>query len=123
MIFVCPSQLSLLMLSFLPCTVVNCIQCHPYDCVIATSGIDNTIKVGSIIYIYIYISIIYIYIYISWLDLYKKRWYLIRNGNLDVDLDSKFTGPFNCGWGSSRTRDCKCVRCYGGKSAQIMPHS
>ncbi|XP_019174931.1 PREDICTED: WD and tetratricopeptide repeats protein 1-like isoform X4 [Ipomoea nil] len=25
--------------------VVNCIQCHPYDCVVATSGIDNTIKI------------------------------------------------------------------------------
>ncbi|XP_078433409.1 transducin family protein / WD-40 repeat family protein isoform X2 [Wolffia australiana] len=25
-------------------TVVNCIQCHPFDCAIATSGIDNTIK-------------------------------------------------------------------------------
>ncbi|OAY85694.1 WD and tetratricopeptide repeats protein 1 [Ananas comosus] len=24
--------------------VVNCIQCHPFDCAIATSGIDNTIK-------------------------------------------------------------------------------
>ncbi|XP_022133751.1 WD and tetratricopeptide repeats protein 1 isoform X3 [Momordica charantia] len=24
--------------------VVNCVQCHPYDCAIATSGIDNTIK-------------------------------------------------------------------------------
>ncbi|KAL6527287.1 hypothetical protein OROGR_016377 [Orobanche gracilis] len=25
--------------------VVNCIQCHPYDAVIATSGIDSTIKI------------------------------------------------------------------------------
>ncbi|KAI4346223.1 hypothetical protein L6164_013292 [Bauhinia variegata] len=25
-------------------TVVNCVQCHPFDCVAATSGIDNTIK-------------------------------------------------------------------------------
>ncbi|KAI4307464.1 hypothetical protein L6164_030648 [Bauhinia variegata] len=25
-------------------TVVNCVQCHPFDCVVATSGIDNTIK-------------------------------------------------------------------------------
>ncbi|KAH6781188.1 transducin family protein / WD-40 repeat family protein [Perilla frutescens var. hirtella] len=25
--------------------VVNCIQCHPYDCVVATSGIDSTIKI------------------------------------------------------------------------------
>ncbi|TMW89482.1 hypothetical protein EJD97_017119 [Solanum chilense] len=25
--------------------VVNCVQCHPYDCVVATSGIDNTIKI------------------------------------------------------------------------------
>ncbi|XP_011012679.1 PREDICTED: WD and tetratricopeptide repeats protein 1 isoform X2 [Populus euphratica] len=25
--------------------VVNCIQCHPFDCVVATSGIDNTIKI------------------------------------------------------------------------------
>lgn len=25
--------------------VVNCIQCHPFDSVIATSGIDNTIKI------------------------------------------------------------------------------
>jgi WD and tetratricopeptide repeat-containing protein 1 len=24
--------------------VVNCVQSHPFDCVIATSGIDNTIK-------------------------------------------------------------------------------
>ncbi|XP_050377111.1 protein ALTERED SEED GERMINATION 2 isoform X2 [Argentina anserina] len=24
--------------------VVNCVQCHPSDCVVATSGIDNTIK-------------------------------------------------------------------------------
>ncbi|MCO5581572.1 hypothetical protein L7F22_035460 [Adiantum nelumboides] len=24
--------------------VVNCVQCHPFDCAIATSGIDNTIK-------------------------------------------------------------------------------
>ncbi|GMI90994.1 ALTERED SEED GERMINATION 2 [Hibiscus trionum] len=24
--------------------VVNCIQCHPFDCFVATSGIDNTIK-------------------------------------------------------------------------------
>ncbi|KAL5558541.1 hypothetical protein UlMin_034752 [Ulmus minor] len=27
--------------------VVNCVQCHPYDCVVATSGIDNTIKIWS----------------------------------------------------------------------------
>nr|GMD41351.1 WD and tetratricopeptide repeats protein 1 isoform X1 [Ipomoea batatas]GMD99565.1 WD and tetratricopeptide repeats protein 1 isoform X1 [Ipomoea batatas]GME00357.1 WD and tetratricopeptide repeats protein 1 isoform X1 [Ipomoea batatas] len=26
-------------------SVVNCIQSHPYDCVVATSGIDNTIKI------------------------------------------------------------------------------
>lgn len=25
--------------------VVNCVQCHPFDCAIATSGIDNTIKI------------------------------------------------------------------------------
>ncbi|KAF3665899.1 WD and tetratricopeptide repeat protein, putative isoform 4 [Capsicum annuum] len=25
--------------------VVNCVQCHPYDCIVATSGIDNTIKI------------------------------------------------------------------------------
>lgn len=25
--------------------VVNCVQSHPFDCAIATSGIDNTIKV------------------------------------------------------------------------------
>ncbi|XP_043713111.1 protein ALTERED SEED GERMINATION 2 [Telopea speciosissima] len=25
--------------------VVNCVQCHPSDCTIATSGIDNTIKI------------------------------------------------------------------------------
>jgi WD and tetratricopeptide repeat-containing protein 1 len=32
---------------FIVClTVVNCIQCHPFDCVVATSGIDNTIKVS-----------------------------------------------------------------------------
>ncbi|GKV09451.1 hypothetical protein SLEP1_g20950 [Rubroshorea leprosula] len=24
--------------------VVNCVQCHPFDCVVATSGIDSTIK-------------------------------------------------------------------------------
>ncbi|CAA6659519.1 unnamed protein product [Spirodela intermedia] len=24
--------------------VVNCVQCHPFDCTVATSGIDNTIK-------------------------------------------------------------------------------
>ncbi|KAL2649169.1 hypothetical protein R1flu_017297 [Riccia fluitans] len=24
--------------------VVNCVQCHPFDCAVATSGIDNTIK-------------------------------------------------------------------------------
>ncbi|KAG5543882.1 hypothetical protein RHGRI_016591 [Rhododendron griersonianum] len=27
--------------------VVNCVQCHPVDCVVATSGIDNTIKIWS----------------------------------------------------------------------------
>lgn len=26
--------------------VVNCVQCHPFDCTIATSGIDSTIKVS-----------------------------------------------------------------------------
>ncbi|CAH9129903.1 unnamed protein product [Cuscuta epithymum] len=26
-------------------TVVNCVQSHPYDCAVATSGIDNTIKI------------------------------------------------------------------------------
>ncbi|KAL0366368.1 UNVERIFIED_CONTAM: WD and tetratricopeptide repeats protein 1 [Sesamum radiatum] len=26
-------------------SLVNCVQCHPYDCVIATSGIDSTIKI------------------------------------------------------------------------------
>ncbi|VFQ79016.1 unnamed protein product [Cuscuta campestris] len=26
-------------------SVVNCIQCHPYDCAVATSGIENTIKI------------------------------------------------------------------------------
>ncbi|MFS7913144.1 putative transcription factor WD40-like family [Helianthus anomalus] len=25
--------------------IVNCVQSHPYDCVVATSGIDNTIKI------------------------------------------------------------------------------
>ncbi|XP_060199008.1 protein ALTERED SEED GERMINATION 2 isoform X1 [Lycium barbarum] len=25
--------------------VVNCVQCHPYDCIVATSGIDSTIKI------------------------------------------------------------------------------
>ncbi|XP_068641447.1 protein ALTERED SEED GERMINATION 2-like isoform X2 [Aristolochia californica] len=25
--------------------VVNCVQCHPFDCTIATSGIDDTIKI------------------------------------------------------------------------------
>jgi WD40 repeat protein len=25
--------------------VVNCVQSHPFDCAVATSGIDNTIKV------------------------------------------------------------------------------
>ncbi|XVE95216.1 hypothetical protein REPUB_Repub02eG0076900 [Reevesia pubescens] len=25
-------------------SVVNCVQCHPFDCVVATSGIDSTIK-------------------------------------------------------------------------------
>jgi WD and tetratricopeptide repeat-containing protein 1 len=25
--------------------VVNCVQCHPFDCAVATSGIDNTIKI------------------------------------------------------------------------------
>ncbi|BBM97154.1 WD and tetratricopeptide repeats protein 1 [Marchantia polymorpha subsp. ruderalis] len=24
--------------------VVNCVQCHPFDCAVATSGLDNTIK-------------------------------------------------------------------------------
>ncbi|XP_024526260.1 WD and tetratricopeptide repeats protein 1 isoform X2 [Selaginella moellendorffii] len=28
-------------------SVVNCIQCHPHDCLVATSGIDNTIKLWS----------------------------------------------------------------------------
>ncbi|XP_039003363.1 WD and tetratricopeptide repeats protein 1-like [Hibiscus syriacus] len=27
--------------------VVNCVQCHPLDCFVATSGIDNTIKLWS----------------------------------------------------------------------------
>ncbi|XP_077213002.1 transducin family protein / WD-40 repeat family protein [Tasmannia lanceolata] len=27
--------------------VVNCVQCHPFDCTIATSGIDTTIKIWS----------------------------------------------------------------------------
>ncbi|XP_039010267.1 WD and tetratricopeptide repeats protein 1-like isoform X3 [Hibiscus syriacus] len=27
--------------------VVNCVQCHPFDCFVATSGIDNTIKLWS----------------------------------------------------------------------------
>lgn len=30
--------------------VVNCIQAHPYDCAVATSGIDNTIKVYDLIF-------------------------------------------------------------------------
>lgn len=34
---------------FLPPTVVNCVQCHPFDFVVATSGIDSTIKVGMMI--------------------------------------------------------------------------
>jgi WD and tetratricopeptide repeat-containing protein 1 len=28
-------------------SVLNCIQCHPFDSVVATSGIDNTIKIWS----------------------------------------------------------------------------
>ncbi|KAK9271061.1 hypothetical protein L1049_026650 [Liquidambar formosana] len=31
--------------SFLGQEVVNCVQCHPFDCTVATSGIDNTIKI------------------------------------------------------------------------------
>jgi hypothetical protein len=30
--------------------VVNCVQCHPFDCAIATSGIDSTIKVCESVY-------------------------------------------------------------------------
>ena len=33
---------------FLSSAVVNCVQCHPFDCFVATSGIDNTIKVSII---------------------------------------------------------------------------
>ncbi|XVF64867.1 hypothetical protein PTKIN_Ptkin09bG0201100 [Pterospermum kingtungense] len=29
---------------FLSSTVVNCVQCHPFDCFMATSGTDSTIK-------------------------------------------------------------------------------
>ncbi|XP_039065511.1 WD and tetratricopeptide repeats protein 1-like [Hibiscus syriacus] len=28
-------------------SVVNCVQCHPFDCSVVTSGIDNTIKLWS----------------------------------------------------------------------------
>lgn len=35
-------SIDLIVFSFL---VVNCVQCHPFDCAVATSGIDNTIKV------------------------------------------------------------------------------
>lgn len=89
------------------CTVVNCIQCHPLDCVVATSGIDSTIKVR-----------------------YNKdfRWLItIRRYNnmfiTDADLDSKCFSPIHCIWWSRRTRGSKCVRCYGKQSAHIMPHS
>lgn len=35
-------------------SVVNCIQSHPYDCAVATSGIDNTIKVTNLIFLEIF---------------------------------------------------------------------
>ena len=37
--------LILLLMCFTFSIVVNCIQSHPFDCAVATSGIDNTIKV------------------------------------------------------------------------------
>lgn len=39
------SSSMVLMKLFLSSTVVNCVQCHPHDFVVATSGIDSTIKV------------------------------------------------------------------------------
>jgi len=36
-------------------TVVNCVQCHPFDCVVATSGIDSTIKVGLMDLIFVHL--------------------------------------------------------------------
>ncbi|KAJ6939535.1 hypothetical protein NC651_005859 [Populus alba x Populus x berolinensis] len=36
--------------------VVNCVQCHPFDCVVATSGIDSSIKAGLMDLIYVLYS-------------------------------------------------------------------
>lgn len=42
---------------------------------------------------------------------------------MHADLDSKFSNPLHCCWGSSWTRDFKRVRSYGRESTQIMFHS
>jgi hypothetical protein len=46
---------SLLYLIYSSFTVVNCVQCHPFDCVVATSGIDSTIKVGLMDLIFVHL--------------------------------------------------------------------
>lgn len=92
---------------FLPPTVVNCVQCHPFDFVVATSGIDNTIKVR---------------ILILWcIGLNKKNsisevfWWCII-----LDMDSKCSCSISCSWWFSRTRNWWCVGCYGEQSTKII---
>lgn len=87
-----------------PYIVVNCVQCHPFDCVVATSGIDNTIKVNWKKYL---------------LEISDQIELAINNFDFP-DLDSKCFSPIDCGWWSSRTRDCKYLRCHGKQSAETV---
>ena len=83
--------------------VVNCIQSHPYDCAVATSGIDNTIKVFDLI------------LFFSW-----STWIICPHYSLclclllvmDTGCRRYFYGWWTRNW---------CVKCHREQPEEIMP--
>lgn len=85
---------------------MNCVQCHPFDCTVATSGIDNTIKVSDENNLF---------------ECTSQVKELTSEKCMVLDMDSKCSYPIHCSWGSCRTRDSRCVGSYGEQSTEIMP--
>lgn len=87
--------------------VVNCIQSHPLDCVVATSGIDMTIKVG----ITEMINITFRYSFMTNLCF------------TSIDLDTNCFSSVSCSWWSIRSAKFGYLNCNGSQSTKIISYS
>lgn len=70
--------------------VVNCVQCHPFDNVVATSGIDDTIKV----------NVIRCTLFVEQTRIISEFYRCIV-----LDMDSKCSCPVNCSRWSRKSRN------------------